>query len=108
MFGFLMGEVPLYVSSHTGRGGGHVCVLDKYSRAAKPVKLLFRQHSWETRATLANDTNCPAPRVSPRCTNKRVFRYRGTSLIKKRHTLGPYSRLMPRVLGGPRVVGVLL
>ena len=26
--------------------------------------------------------------------------YRGTSFIKKRHPVGPYSRTMPRVLGG--------
>ena len=27
-------------------------------------------------------------------------RYRGTSLIRKRHLLGPYRRPMPRVPGG--------
>ena len=34
--------------------------------------------------------------------------YRGTSLIRKRTALGPYSRTMPRVLGGPRGVSFLL
>ena len=28
--------------------------------------------------------------------------YRGTSPIRNRHPLGPYSRAMPRALGGPR------
>ena len=32
--------------------------------------------------------------------------YRGTSLTGKRTPLGPYRRPMPRVLGGPRRVGV--
>ena len=27
-----------------------------------------------------------------------VFEYRGTSLIRKRHPVGPYSRVMPRAL----------
>ena len=27
-------------------------------------------------------------------------RYRGTSFIRNRHPVGPYSRTMPRVLGG--------
>ena len=30
----------------------------------------------------------------------RFIPYRGTSLIRKRHPVGLYSRLMPRVLGG--------
>ena len=34
--------------------------------------------------------------------------YRGTSLIRKRTLLGPYSRPMPRVLGGFLGVGVFL
>ena len=34
-----------------------------------------------------------APAVS------RVFRYRGTSLARKRNPLGPYRRPMPRVVG---------
>ena len=32
----------------------------------------------------------------------------GTSLTKKRTTLGPYRRPKPRVLGGPRRVGVFM
>jgi hypothetical protein len=31
--------------------------------------------------------------------------YRGTSLAIKRNTLGPYTRPMPRVLGGSQVGG---
>ena len=34
--------------------------------------------------------------------------YRGTSLIKQSLPLGPYSRTMPRALGGPRGGGVFL
>ena len=34
--------------------------------------------------------------------------YRGTSLIRKRLLLGPYSRTMPRVLGGSKGVGRFL
>ena len=34
--------------------------------------------------------------------------YRGTSLTRKRTPLGAYRRPMPRVLGGPRGVGVFL
>ena len=33
------------------------------------------------------------------CDERETFQYRGTSLIKKRTPLGPYRRLMPRVLG---------
>ena len=32
--------------------------------------------------------------------------YRGTSSTRNRLPIGPYSRTMPRVLGGPRGVGV--
>ena len=32
--------------------------------------------------------------------SRAIFTYRGTSLVRKRTPLGPYSRPMPRVLGG--------
>ena len=38
----------------------------------------------------------------------KVLRYRGTSLIRKRTPLGPYSRPTPRVLGGSEGVGRFL
>ena len=34
--------------------------------------------------------------------------YRGTSLIRKRLPVGPYGGTMPRVLEGPRGMGVFL
>ena len=40
---------------------------------------------------------CAPKRVLP---NTPKASYRGTSLIRKRTPLGPYRRLMPRVLGG--------
>ena len=37
-----------------------------------------------------------------------VDEFKDTSLIRKRHPVGPNSRTMPRALGGPRGVGEFL
>jgi len=39
----------------------------------------------------------------PRCCRGSRLGYRGTSLIRNRLPLGPYSRTMPRALGGGAV-----
>ena len=45
---------------------------------------------------------------SPQCSVSARSVCRGTSLIRNRTSLGPYCRLMPRVLGGSQRVGVVL
>ena len=45
------------------------------------------------------------PQVTP--LHLRQFWYRGTSLMRKRIILGPYSRLQPKALWGSWVVSVL-
>ena len=37
----------------------------------------------------------------PRCMSMDLWQYRGTSLITKRHPLGPYTRTMPRDIWWP-------
>ena len=75
-----------------------------YDRLARTPHDCLALHECLTRAA---DPHCSCGRVGPvsGCGGRA---YRGTSLIRIRSPLGLCSRLISRVLGGPRGVGVFL
>ena len=71
---------------------------DSNSHGARPV---HQKHRWTrtNRLSIKISLSLPIDPRYPEPTLARSRRYRGTSLIRKCTPLGPYCRLMPRVLG---------
>ena len=68
------------------------------------MELLLSKRSWAPPEALLRD----ARQGFRANTHTAMGGYRGTSLTRKHTHLGPYHMPMPRVLGGPRKVGVFL
>ena len=85
-----MREATLYRSGASfrvdARQRPHLAQLDRHGLAQLLVALLCVEHLHGTPPSLRK--------------SERLLSYGGTSLIRNIHLLGPYSRTIPRVLGG--------